>query len=270
MMNSPADIAKNYIVIGKGKAQMSAGRMFILAIFAGMFIAVAGAGASTASVMVSNASVAKLISGCVFPAGLAMVLIAGSELFTGNCLMVIPWMEKEITLIQMLRNWVIVYVGNFVGSLFIGYTVSAGHQLSLFGNALGGATINTAVMKTSLSFQDAFIKGILCNFLVCIAIWMAFAAKDVVGKIIGLYFPILLFVVSGFEHSVANMFYISAGLFAKMNPDYVGAAAADTSHLTWGSFLIKNLLPVTLGNIVGGSIIVGLGYWFVYVRRNRT
>lgn len=269
MMNSPAQVAENYISIGRGKANMPTGRMFVLAIFAGMFIAFAGAGSATAAATVENGCLARLISGSIFPAGLAMVLVAGSELFTGNCLLVIPLLEKEITVFQMLRNWVIVYLGNLVGSLFVGWAVNAGHQLSLFGNALAGATINTAVAKATLSFPDALIKGILCNILVCIAVWMAFAAKDVAGKIIGLYFPIMLFVTSGFEHSVANMFYISAGLFAKSNPDYVAAATADVSGLTWSSFFVGNLLPVTLGNIVGGSVIVGMGYWLAYLKKGK-
>ena len=117
-----------------------------------------------------------------------------------------------------------------------------------------------------MTFSDAFIRGILCNFLVCIAVWMAFAAKDVVGKIVGLFFPIMFFVLSGFEHSVANMYFVSAGLFASGNSAYVAAAAADPSVLTWGAFFVKNLLPVTLGNIVGGSILVGVPYWFIYLK----
>jgi formate/nitrite transporter len=269
MMHSPAEVAKNYIGIGKGKANMPAGRMFVLSIFAGMFIAFAAAGSATAAATAENACIAKLISGCIFPAGLAMVLVAGSELFTGNCLLTIPLLEREITWAQMLRNWLIVYLGNFVGSLFISWAVNASHQLSLFNNGLAGTTIRTAVMKTSLSFPDALIKGILCNVLVCIAVWMAFAAKDVAGKIIGLFFPIMLFVTSGFEHSVANMFYISAGLFAKSNPDYLAAAATDVSGLTWSSFFIGNLVPVTLGNIIGGAVIVGAGYWLAYLKKSK-
>ena len=269
MIHTPADVAKNYIAIGRGKANMAAGRMFVLAIFAGIFIAFAGAGASTASAMVENGSLSRWVSGCVFPAGLAMVIVAGSELFTGNCLMVIPLMEKEITVYQMLRNWVIVYLGNLMGSLFVGWAVSASHQLSLFQNGLGGATINTAVAKVTMSFPDALIKGMLCNILVCIAVWMTFAAKDAAGKILGLYFPIMLFVTCGFEHSVADMFYVSAGLFAKSNPAYVAAATADVSQLTWGSFFMGNLLPVTLGNIIGGSVIVGLGYWLAFLKKDK-
>lgn len=268
MMNSPAEIAKNYVPIGKGKTTMKASKLFILGILAGMFIAIAGVGASTASVSIGSASVAKLVGACVFPAGLTLVILAGSELFTGNCLIIISVLEKEATIVGMLRNWVIVYVGNFVGSILVAWGVSACHQLSLFDSALAGATINTAVAKCSMTFGDAFIKGIFCNFLVCLAVWLGFSSKTAAGKIAALFYPIMVFVLSGFEHSVANMFYAPAGLFAMGNPDYLAKATADTAKLTWGAFFGKNLLPVTLGNIVGGALFVGAVYWFVYLKKD--
>ncbi len=233
-----------------------------------MFIAIAGVGASTASVSIGSASVAKLVGACVFPAGLTLVILAGSELFTGNCLIIISVLEKEATIVGMLRNWVIVYVGNFVGSILVAWGVSACHQLSLFDSALAGATINTAVAKCSMTFGDAFIKGIFCNFLVCLAVWLGFSSKTAAGKIAALFYPIMVFVLSGFEHSVANMFYAPAGLFAMGNPDYLAKATADTAKLTWGAFFGKNLLPVTLGNIVGGALFVGAVYWFVYLKKD--
>ena len=268
MMNSPAEIAKNYVPIGKGKTTMKASKLFILGILAGMFIAIAGVGASTAFVSIGSASVAKLVGACVFPAGLTLVILAGSELFTGNCLIIISVLEKEATIVGMLRNWVIVYVGNFVGSILVAWGVSACHQLSLFDSALAGATINTAVAKCSMTFGDAFIKGIFCNFLVCLAVWLGFSSKTAAGKIAALFYPIMVFVLSGFEHSVANMFYAPAGLFAMGNPDYLAKATADTAKLTWGAFFGKNLLPVTLGNIVGGALFVGAVYWFVYLKKD--
>lgn len=265
-MNSPADIAKNYLSIGKTKATLPFGRMFPLAILAGMYIALAGVGAATAAVTVENASVAKLIGACIFPAGLTLVLLAGSELFTGNCLLSLPLLNGDIRLSQMLRSWAIVYLGNLAGGLFIAWAVVAGHTFSLFGNGLAVSAIQTAAAKCSLSFTDALIRGVLCNLLVCLGVWISFAAKDVAGKIIGLFFPILLFVLCGYEHCVANMYYIPAGLFALSDPAYAQAAAgagADISALTWGNFFLTNLLPVTLGNIIGGS---GLGavYWWIY------
>lgn len=268
-MNSPAEIAKNYLTIGKNKASLPFGKMFPLALLAGMYIALAGVGATTAAVTVENASIAKLIGACIFPAGLTLVLLAGSELFTGNCLLSLPLLNGEIRFTQMLRSWGIVYLGNLLGGLFIAWAMTAGHTFSLFGSGLAVSAVQTAAAKCSLSFGDAFIRGILCNLLVCLGVWIAFAAKDVAGKIVGLFFPILLFVLCGYEHCVANMYYIPAGLFALTDPSYTQAAAAagiDVSALTWGNFFLTNLLPVTLGNIVGGS---GLGaiYWWIYLRK---
>ena len=268
-MNSPAEVAKNYIGIGTGKVNTSIGKMFVLAILAGMFIGFAGLGASTLSSTIQTASVAKFAGAAVFPGGLAMVLVAGSELFTGNCLLIIPLMRKKVTVAGVLKNWIVVYAGNFVGSIIVSGIAAGSGQPGLFSNAVAITHMSTAAAKCSLAFGPAFLKGIACNFLVCIAVWMAFAAKDVAGKIIGLYFPIMLFVLEGFEHSVANMYYISIGLFCKSNEAYMAAAqqaGLDLSNLTWGNFFAGNLLPVTLGNIVGGSIFVGLAYWYTYLQ----
>lgn len=265
MLYTPGEIAENYIGIGKKKAAMRADKMFLLAVMAGIYIAVAGCGASTAACTVGG-SAGKLVSACVFPAGLTLVLLAGSELFTGNCLLVIPLLSREITLRGMLRNWLIVYLGNFAGSVLVAWMVAYSHQLSLFEGQLAAAAVSTAVAKVSMPFLDAFLKGVLCNLLVCLAVWVSFAAKDAAGKVIALFYPILVFVVCGFEHSVANMFYCPAGLFAAGLPEYAKAITTDTSVLTWGNFLFRNLLPVTLGNIVGGAVFVGGVYWWVYLR----
>ena len=267
---SPAEVAKNYINTGKGKVNTPISKMFLLAIMAGAFIAIGGIASTTASVSVEQASVAKFLSGCVFPGGLTMVLLAGSELFTGNNLLVIPLLEKEVTLGGMLKNWVVVYLGNLVGSILIAAGVIFGHTPSLFGNKLAVSIISTAVGKCSMTFSEAFIRGILCNFLVCIAVWISFAAKDVAGKIIGLFFPIMMFVTCGFEHSVANMYYISAGIMAKGLPQFADAATEagiDFSTVTVANMFGKNLLPVTIGNIIGGAICVGCTYWFIYLRK---
>lgn len=269
---SPAEVARNYIGIGKGKAALPISKMILLGILAGAFIAFGGVASTTVGVSVEAASLGKFLGACVFPGGLTMVLLSGSELFTGNCLMTIPLLEREIKFGGMIKNWVFVYIGNFIGAMIVGDIVIFGHQASLFSNGMAASVISTAVTKCTMPFGDALLKGIACNFLVCIAVWIAFAAKDVVGKIVGLFFPIMLFVLCGFEHSVANMYFISAGLFAKSNAAYLQAAAdagIDTSALTWGSFFGKNLLPVTIGNIIGGAICVGCVYWFVYVRKNK-
>ncbi len=267
---TPAEVAENYIAVGKSKVNTPIGKMILLAVLAGAFIAMAGVGSTTVAVSVEQASLGKFLGACVFPAGLAMVLLAGSELFTGNNLLVIPLLQREIRFGGMLKNWGIVYIGNLIGALLVALAIVFSHEPDLFGSAEAVSMLSTAATKTSMSFLDAFIRGILCNFLVCIAVWISFAAKDVAGKIIGLFFPIMLFVLCGFEHSVANMYFIGCGLFAKMIPDYANAAAAagiDLDGLTWASFWTKNLIPVTLGNIVGGALCVGCVYWAVYLRK---
>lgn len=269
---TPAEVAKNYIATGKAKVNTPVSKMFVLAILAGAFIAVGGVGATTAAVSVPLASVGKFAGACVFPGGLSMVLLAGSELFTGNTLLVIPLLEKEISPAGMLKNWVVVYLGNIVGGFLIAAGIVYSHQVSLFGNQMAVSVLSTAAGKCTMPFGDALIKGILCNFLVCIAVWISFAAKDVAGKIAGLFFPIMMFVLCGFEHSVANMYYISAGLFAKGIPEYAEAAAeagVNLDAVTWGGFFGGNLLPVTIGNIIGGAICVGCAYWFVYLRKGQ-
>ncbi len=266
---SPAEIAENYVATGRAKVNLKIGKMILLAVLAGAFIALAGVGSTTVAVSVEAASLGKFLGACVFPAGLAMVLLAGSELFTGNCLLSIPLLQREISLGGMLKNWLFVYIGNLVGALLVAAAVVYSHEPDLFGSGEAVSMLSTAVTKTSMTFGDAFIRGILCNFLVCIAVWIAFAAKDVAGKILGLFFPIMLFVLCGFEHSVANMYFIGTGLFAKTVPAYTEAAAAaglDLSGLTWRTFWTGNLIPVTLGNIVGGAVCVGCVYWAVYLR----
>lgn len=259
-MNSPVQIAQNYVTIGTNKTKLPLAKMFMLSIFAGAFIAIAGVGATTAAVSIASSSVAKLVGACIFPAGLALSLIAGSELFTGNCLIVIPLLEKTVTLKAMLKNWVVVYLGNFVGALLISLLVVYSHTFDLFAAKLAASAVATADMKCALSFGDAFLRGIMCNVLVCLGVWMAFAADDVAGKIIGLFFPVMIFVLCGFEHCIANMYYISAGMMA--NEMYALGAA----NLTLTNFFLGNLLPVTLGNIVGGASI-GIGYWFAYLKK---
>ena len=259
-MHSPLEIAKNYIEIGINKVRMPVIKMFVLAIFAGCFIAVAGIGATTAAVSIESASLARLVSARVFPAGLAMVLIAGSELFTGNNLIIIPVLEKKVKVYEMLINWVVVYFGNLAGTMLVAFLVVKGHTPDLFDGALADSIVNAANIRTTMDFSDAFIRGILCNFLVCIAVWMSFAAKKISGKIMALYFPIMIFVLCGFEHSIADMYYVSAGLFTKA--EY----GIEAESLTWFNFFFKNLLPVTLGNLVGGCLIVGVGYWFAFLK----
>jgi formate/nitrite transporter len=250
-MNSPAEIAASYGDLGAAKAAMPKGKMFLLAVLAGLFIAVAGVG----SLIGSNVA-GKLAGACIFPAGLAMVILAGSELFTGNNLMVISLLERKITLSQLLRAWLIVYVGNLAGAVLVAWLTVAGGTFGAYYEAL----IATAAAKTSLTFGQAVLRGILCNVLVCVAVWMAMAAKEPAGKVLGLFFPIMVFVLCGYEHCVANMFYIPAGLLASAR---YGVTA---EGLTWGAFLAKNLVPVTIGNILGGSGL-GVMFWAIHLRK---
>ncbi|MDR0857998.1 MAG: formate/nitrite transporter family protein [Oscillospiraceae bacterium] len=253
-MLTSAEILSKWVDTGTAKTKNKPGKLFVLALFAGIFIALAGVAATTAGVSLGSTSYAKLINAVVFPGGLAMVILAGSELFTGNTLILISLVHKKATVAGMLKNWIIVYIGNFIGSVLIAALAVYGHTFSLFGGELAANAVSVAAGKANLAFGDAFIRGILCNFLVCIAVWIASGASTAPGKLMGLFFPIMMFVVSGYEHSVANMYYLPAGLFALKE---YGLTA---EGLTWGNFLLNNLLPVTLGNILGGGVCVGLGY----------
>jgi formate/nitrite transporter len=268
---SPQEITESYSEIGIKKVNSSFLKLFILGILAGAFIAFASEGSNTAIHTIESVGIGKALAGALFSTGLMLVLVAGGELFTGNCLIVISCIEKKASWTGMLRNWLIVYAGNFVGSLLLAWFILQSGQLGFSAGMLGGFTIKTAAYKTGLSFTNAFYMGILCNWLVCLAVWMSLGAKDIAGKLLAIFFPIWLFITSGFEHSVANMYYISAGIMAKANPEWVaqaiqlGASPEKINGLGWESFLINNLVPVTLGNIVGGSVFVGLAYWLSYL-----
>lgn len=256
-MITAKDATIKYSQGGIGKVSLSLEKMLVLSIMAGMFIALAGSASTIAAATIENPSLAKLVTSLVFPAGLAMVIANGSELFTGNNLMIISVLDKRISILSMLKNWIVVYIGNILGSFLVTGLFSLGHIYSLFDNAVAESVIHTAVTKSTISFPDAFIRGILCNILVCVAVMMALTAENTAGKIAALYLPIFVFVLCGFEHSVANMSYISGGLFANMEYGNIGI---DVSGLTWYSFFAGNLLPVTLGNIVGGCL-TGIAYW---------
>lgn len=259
-MHSPLEIAKNFIEIGMHKVRLSAYKMLALGIFAGIFIGFAGIAATTAGATIENPSVSRLVSACVFPAGMAMVLVAGSELFTGNNLIIISLLSGKVTFLQMLKNWFFVFAGNFIGAAFVAAMVVYGRVPDLFGGCLAEKIVAAAVSRVQQSFPEAFIKGIMCNILVCIAVWAAFAAKKVSGKLMMSFWPVMLFVLCGFEHSIADIYFGVAGI---LTAHEYGIAA---EGLSFGSFLLKNLLPVTLGNIAGGAGIVGCGYYAVYLQ----
>jgi formate/nitrite transporter len=243
--------------------------MFVLAILAGAFIAFGASASSLAMHSVADVGLARLIAGCIFPAGLIMIVVVGGELFTGNCLMVESLCDKKITLPGWLRNLLFVYLGNLVGSLLIVGLVVLANQFAYTDGALGAKTIQIAVGKVNLPFWTAFGSGILCNILVCVAVLGAFAARDIAGKILAIFFPIMAFVLSGFEHCVANMYYIPAGIAAATNPAYAskaselyGFSAEKLASLDVMGF-ISNLIPVTLGNIVGG-VAIGLAVYVAF------
>lgn len=258
-MYSPLEIARNYVEIGVHKTKLSIFKMILLGFFAGLFIAFAGIASTTASSTITIPSVAKLIGGIVFPAGITMVIMAGSELFTGNCLIILSVLEKRVPIHRMLKNWLFVYIGNFLGAAFVAFLVVYGHTPELFGGALAEAIVNAGKARTDLTIMESFIRGILCNILVCIAIWMSYAAIRISGKLMVSFWPVMLFVLCGFEHCVADMYF---GVAALLTSAEYGIAA---EGLTWSSFLFKSLFPVTLGNIVGGAGIVGVGYWLGYL-----
>ena len=262
---SVKEATKSYAQGCKAKAATSIGKLFGKAMLAGMMIGMGAAASSVAAHSVANVGLARLTAAVVFPVGLMMVILLGAELFTGDCLMALGVAEKHISVADCIRVLVLVFLGNFAGALIFTALVYCSGQLDYSAGGLGAYTIKVAYGKATLPFGKAFTSGILCNILVCAAVLMAICAKDISGKLLVSFFVIMLFVTAGFEHCVANMYYITAGLFCKMNPDYVnkamelyGYTEAQLSQLSWGNFLIKNLIPVTLGNIVGGICCIGL------------
>ena len=251
-MYSPKQAAQRLADGGVGKAHLPTGKALVLGVLAGACIALAGFAAAAAS---AGTPIQKLINACIFPAGLIMTVLMGAELFTGNCMMVMPLLQRRISFGKMLRNWVLVYIGNFVGAIAVA-AIACFSGLAAAGTVSGDALTATAATKCALSFGQAFLRGIGCNVLVCAAVVMAAGADTAGGKAACLFFPVMAFVAAGFEHSVANMFYIPAGLFA---------AAGTQPALTWGRFLLGNLVPVTLGNIVGGGLL-GLIFWVSHLR----
>lgn len=270
----PQEIARIYVEVGYKKANLSMVRMLLLGLLAGAYIAFAAAGSNQAIHTIESTGIGKALAGALFATGLMMVVIAGGELFTGNCLMVISCAEGRTKWSSLIKSWFFVYIGNFIGSLLIVFLIYYSGQLGFSNGALGGFTLKVAATKTGLTFANAFSMGILCNWLVCTAVWMASAAKDITGKILAIFFPIWLFIASGYEHCVANMYYIPEGIIAKSNPLFIdqalklGVSQHKIDALNWESFVVNNLIPVTLGNIVGGVLCVGIVYWLTYVYKS--
>ena len=258
---------------GVARAKKNAADLFILSLLAGAYLSLAGAASTMAAhnllASPDTFGYGRLVAAMIFPCGLVIVAIAGAELFTGNTMMLLPLAQRRISLFAMMRNWGIVYTGNLVGAVAMALLVCLSGQLSLPpSDLLGGITVTLAAIKCNFTFLQAFLLGICCNWLVCLAIWMSIAAKDLAGKVLVIFFPICAFVTAGFEHSIANMFFIPVGLFAaQFHPEFLSAAKVSPevlAMLTWQNFFLKNLLPVTLGNIVGGGIFVALTYGYVH------
>ena len=272
---TPAMVGKCFSEkIGIVKATCSWWKTFILGVLAGAFIGFGG----ELSTMVTHdmakylgVGFAKFMAGSVFSVGLILVVIAGAELFTGNNLLTMCVLGKRISLKRMIKSWGLVYLANFVGSIILVW-IMYGSGLWKVGNfGVGAKALSIANAKVNLSWVEAFCRGIGCNWLVCLAIWMALSSRNVIGKIFAIYFPIMAFVASGFEHSIANMYFIPMGIYLKGNSAVVAAAnlTGKLNNLNWGSFWIRNEIPVTLGNIVGGAFFVGVLYWLIYCKEDK-
>ncbi len=267
-LNKPAQIVEKQIQAGVTKANMPVGKMILLGMLAGGFIALGGAASNVAAHDVANVGLARMIMGAIFPVGLLMIILVGGELFTGNCMISMAVIDKKVTPLAFAKNLVIIYFSNMIGALIIDTLLFFSGHLDYTGGKMGAFAIRVAMNKISLEPVTAFTSGILCNILVCLAILMALAAKDVAGKVWAVFFPIFAFVIAGYEHCVANMYYIFIGLMAKMDSSYVekakelyGYTTKDLDKLSVAESL-NNFIPVTIGNIIGGAIFVGAACYF--------
>ncbi len=271
---TPVEMTAKAEQVGVKKGQLTTAQMFVLALLAGIFI---GFGAIFSTTAIAGAGpvlpfgITRLVAGIAFAFGLVLVVVSGAELFTGNTLMVVAWANRKLRIGPMLKNWLIVYLGNFLGSLGLAALVYASGQFSLGKGAIGTTALAIAAAKVELGFGQAIALGILANILVCMAVWLSFSARTTTDQVLALMPPVAAFVAAGFEHSVANMYFVPVGLLIKNGaaPAFwttIGKTPENYPNLTWEHFLVGNLLPVTLGNIIGGVLCVGLAYWFVFVR----
>lgn len=275
--NTPVQVFEGNMKAGEGKAALPLLKCILLGIMAGAFIAFGGATSNAAIHNISNQGLAKTLAGCIFPVGLMMIVFIGGELFTGDCLMIAGAVDKRFSVLKMVRTLVVVWLSNLVGAVIIAALVYFSGLLDYTNGALGAFTIKVAYGKCTLAPFRAVCSGILCNILVCIAVLMAGAAKDIAGKVWAIFFPIWAFVVGGWEHCVANMFYIPAGIIASTNETYVAkaeelygiTAAQIAEHVNIGGF-IANQIPVTIGNILGGMVFVALPLYAIHKGLNKT
>lgn len=269
--NTPAEVFELNMKAGEGKVKLSLLKCILLGMMAGAFIAFGGATSSAAVHNITDQGLAKTLAGCIFPVGLMMIVFVGGELFTGDCLMIAGAVDKRFSAVAMIKTLVIVWLSNLAGALIISALVYFSGLLDYSNGALGAYTIKIAYGKVNLAPFRAVCSGILCNILVCVAVLMATAAKDIAGKVWAIFFPILAFVIGGWEHCVANMFYIPAGIFASHNAAYVAkaeelygiSAESIAASVNVGGF-IHNQIPVTIGNILGGMVFVGLPLYAIH------
>ena len=270
---SPQQIAARLDAVAAVKAKDSPAVTFWLGVNAGVFIAL---GAQFATLVISDsglhAGLTAVVGAICFCLGLIMVVVGGAELFTGNCMIFIGYLEKRITTRRIVDHWTISLIGNFVGSLIVVFFIYKAHQFSFYDYMVGGKALLIANKKVNLPFSVAFSKAVLCNAMVCMAVWVCFSARNVADKIMTLVFPIAGFVASGFEHLVANMYFIPMGIILKGKPEVVAAAekmagkTLDLSNLTWKGFFVINQIPVFIGNVLGGVLLAGIAFWFIYLR----
>jgi formate/nitrite transporter len=266
-------MARRAEAVGETKARLDALTTLLLSGLAGAFIAMG----AVFSIAVSAGGaelpygVSRLLAGLAFSLGLILVVVAGAELFTGNNLIVMAWASRRVSTARLLRNWTLVYIGNFAGAIATAALLFLGAQYELGQGQIGQQALQVAAAKTGLGWGQAFVLGIFCNALVCLAVWLCFSARSTADRILAIIPPITAFVAAGFEHSVANMFFIPYGLLVASDGGFLRSLGAgpDLGNLTWSEFVVGNLLPVSLGNIVGGALMVGAVYWLAYLRAAR-
>jgi formate/nitrite transporter len=260
---APNEIVDYTIEGGSGKIKRTTLMVFLMAIMAGVYVALGALAASTAAHGVADKGLAKLITGAVFPVGLMFVVINGADLFTGNCLIFMAVLDERVKKMQLIKNLAIVLAGNFVGAVLIAFLEAHSGMFAMGDNAFGAYMLKIAYSKVNLGFTEALSLAIICNIFVCAGVMLMYSAKDVSGKILAGFFPIFAFAISGAEHIVANMYYIPAAIFSKANPAFVEAAhlsAEQVASITWGNFFVNNIIPVTIGNVIGGLFIGGMYY----------
>jgi formate/nitrite transporter len=265
----PPEMARRAEESGAAKATTDHGRLVALAVLAGAFIAFGGIFSTVALAGASGApwGAIRVLAGVTFSVGLILVVVGGAELFTGNNLIVMAWAGGRVSTWALLRNWILVYAGNIAGGVGIALLASGARLHEAGGGAVGATALGIAAAKLQLGFVQAVLLGILCNVLVCLAVWLSYSARSTTDRVLAVVPPIAAFVAAGFEHSIANVYFVPFALLVTwLDPGFVVASGLDTRALSWGGFLARNLVPVTLGNVIGGALLVGGVYWFVYLR----